>query len=113
MVWLYSTASLAAWLLVASAVPAPAPSDTETVEVAKYDGSTQCQEGSGIPSSKMQLSLTDQGIEVVSSRRGHDCLMRTQVCGQKTGAINIYRIKKDQLDAAISLGFRQVSDFCK
>ncbi len=106
-------AGLTGWLLVAGAASPSEPADRETVEVAKYDGSIQCQEGSGIPLSKMQRSLTDEGIEVVSSRRGHDCLMRTQVCGQTTGVINVYRIKKGQLDAAMSLGFRPASDFCK
>lgn len=101
MVWLCSSASLAV------------PSDTDTVEVAKHDRAIQCQEDSGIPFSKMQRSLTDESIEVFSSRRGHDCLRRTQVCGQTTGSINVYRIKSDQLKSAMSLGFKPASDLCK
>jgi hypothetical protein len=113
MMWMCSSASLAAWLLIAGAVPDPALSDTETVEVARYDGSLQCEEGSGISLTKMQQDLTDQGIEVFSSRRSRDCLMRTQVCGQKTGMINVYRIKKDRLDVSVSFGFRPLADFCE
>src|SRR6266576_2189280 len=111
--WLISTPSLAAWLLVAGGVSTPVPPDTGTVEVAKYDGSVQCEEGSGISLSKMQCDLTDKGIKVLSSRRGHDCLMRAQVCGQPTGVLNVYQIRKNDLDAAKVLGFQPVTDFCK
>ena len=110
MAWSYITTSLAALLLIASVLPAPVPPDTETVEVAKYDGSIQCKEGSGIALSEMQLTLSNEGIEVFSSRRSHDCLLRTQVCGQSTGFINVYRIKSEQLMAAMSLGFTPFSD---
>ena len=111
--WLICTTSLSVWLLVAGAVSTPLPPDTETVEVARYDGSIQCEEGSGISLSKMRSDLTDKGIKVLSSRRGHDCLMRAQVCGQPTGALNAYQMRKNDLDAAKMLGFQPLTDFCK
>jgi hypothetical protein len=110
--WLICTTSLVAWLLVAGAVSAPVP-DTETIEVAKYDGSVQCEEGSGISLTKKQSYLTDKGIKVLASRRVHDCLMRAQVCGQPTSVLNVYQIRKNDLDAAKMLGFQPVADFCK
>jgi len=113
MVWWCSTASLAAWLLISGAASSPVQSGIETVDVAKPDGSLQCQEGSGILSSKMQNSLTDKRIEVFSSRRSHDCLMRAQVCGQPTGALNVYQIKKNDLDSAKALGFSPLTNFCE
>jgi len=109
IVW-YIAASLAGWLLVTGALPALEPSDTEMIEVAKSDGSIQCKEDSGISLSEMQLTLTNEGIEIISSRRSHDCLFRASVCGQTTGSVNVYRIKKDKFVAARSLGFSPFRD---
>lgn len=78
----------------------------EQVEVYRPDGSVQCEPGGAIPLARMRETLTDVGIVVHAERKADDGLMRPAVCGASTGAINVYSIDADQLDAAIAQGFR-------
>jgi hypothetical protein len=78
----------------------------EQIEVYRPDGSVQCEPGGAISLEQMRTTLTDAGIVVHSQRKADDGLMRPAVCGAGTGAINVYSIDTDQLDAAIAQGFR-------
>lgn len=83
--------------------------DPETyLKVFKYDGSIQC-ESAGIPLVTMALQLTNAGIDIICSQKGHDGLGRIASCGIDTGNINIYTIHSaNQVDAEI-IGFSPVS----
>ncbi len=74
------------------------------VEVFKYDGSVQCEEGA-IPVELMMEELTRAGIEVLSWRKDHDGLVRTAVCGNPTGRVNVYGIAAADGRKALELGF--------
>lgn len=78
-----------------------------TVEIYKHDGSIQCQPSSEVPLSVMAQELTRNGIEIISSRRSHDGLMRPAVCGAGTGSINVYEISGTHLEQALRFGFHQ------
>lgn len=78
---------------------------TQRVFVHKPDGTLQCGMGSKIELAQMRKDLGS--IEVFSSANKHDGMMRIQVCGQPTGNSNVYEIKKDDLEAALKLGFKQ------
>jgi len=78
---------------------------TRTVEIYQSDGSRQCEPESGALLSEMEKILTEAGIAVLSSRRGHDCFIRPALCGSGTSAINVYEIEEGQLAAAKELGF--------
>jgi hypothetical protein len=78
----------------------------EQIEVYRPDGSLQCEPGGAIPLEQMRNTLTDADIVVHSERKADDGLMRPAVCGAGTGAINVYSIDADRLDAAIAQGFR-------
>lgn len=96
---------IAACLLMACIPQHQVKAVTGAVEIYKPDGSRQCEPDSGTPLSEMEKILTDAGIEVLSSRRDHDCLFRPALCGTATGAINIYEISRDQLPEAQALDF--------
>ena len=78
-------------------------------KVFKYDGSVQC-ESKGIPLDTMVMVLSNAGIDVVCSQKGHDGLARTAVCGAETGNINIFQIKGSDLSKAEELGFRSIEE---
>lgn len=77
----------------------------DRVRVFKYDGSLQCKMGQPIAAAEMQKELGS--IKVYSSDNKADGLMRIQVCGAPTGRANIYEIDRNQLEAAIKLGFKE------
>lgn len=83
-------------------------SDSSFVKVYKSDGSIQC-ESSGAPLEVMVLELSNAGIDVICSQKGHDGLARIAVCGAPTGNLNIYRIQARNLKDAESLGFESVA----
>jgi hypothetical protein len=80
--------------------------DDTTAQVFMYDGTLQCGMGEEIPLEQMAEALRTKGIEVIESRKGTDGLMHISVCGASTGAINVFTINRDDLDAARELGFR-------
>jgi|GEM_PF-436638 len=77
----------------------------DRVRVFKYDGSLQCKMGKPIEIAEMQKELGN--IRVYSTDNKADGLMRIQVCGAPTGRANIYEIDRNQLEAAIKLGFKE------
>ena len=46
-----------------------------------------------------------KGVEILSSEKGHDGLMRASRCGNSTGKINIYEIRQQDLSKAQKAGF--------
>ena len=77
-----------------------------SVEIYHYDGSLQCEPGSGTSLEEMGKTLESAGIEIISSRTGHDGRMYPAVCGAGTGRINIYEINAQQLKQAEALKFK-------
>ena len=77
------------------------------IKVYKHDGSVQCGY-TGVELDAMALELTNAGIDVVCSQKGHDGLMRTAVCGTDTGKLNIYTIEEKHLPEAVAIGFKSV-----
>lgn len=77
-----------------------------TAEIFMYDGILQCGLGEEISVQQMADGLGARGIEVLESRKGTDGLMHIAVCGASTGSINIFTIKRKDLDAARELGFK-------
>jgi stress response protein SCP2 len=102
------TALLATAAITQAAEPAARSTATngEQIEVYRPDGSVQCEPGGAIPLEQMRKTLTDADIVVHSQRKANDGLMRPAVCGAGTGAINVFSIDAEQLDAAIAQGFR-------
>ena len=102
------TALLATTPIAQAAEPTAGSSPTidEQIEVYRPDGSVQCEPDGAIPLEQMRKTLTNAGIAVHSERKADDGLMRPAVCGAGTGAINVYSIDADRLDAAIAQGFR-------
>jgi hypothetical protein len=58
----------------------------------------------------MELELKTAGIKVFSRRKGYDGREGIAICGSPTGQINIYEIASGDLSAAVSLGFKQLSE---
>jgi hypothetical protein len=80
--------------------------DDPAQEVYMYDGTLQCGAGEEIPLEKMADALEAQGIRVLGKRKGKDGLKHIAVCGASTGAINVFTIKREDLEAARELGFK-------
>ena len=80
--------------------------DEDTLEVYMYDGTLQCGMGEEIPPEQMADALRAAGIKVLDSRKDSDGLAHIAVCGASTGAINVFRIEREGLEAARDLGFR-------
>lgn len=98
-------------LLLAWAVSGCQHDDSSSffIKVYKHDGSIQC--GSrGVPLEDMMLELTNIGVDVVCSQKGHDGKFRATVCGIDTGYINIYKINFVNLQDAEFFGFESVAN---
>ncbi len=80
--------------------------ETPTLMVFNYDGSRQCEPGSGTALDVMANQLTRAGVRVISARKGNDGRMHPMVCGGNTGVINIFEIKEQDIETARSLGFK-------
>lgn len=79
--------------------------DRPEVEVYKYDGSLQCGRGKEISPEVMARELTENGVEVKSSRKGSDGRMHIAMCGASNGRLNVYTIPAESLPRARELGF--------
>ena len=74
------------------------------VIIAKADGSLQCEPNSGLALSQMaeeQLA----NIEIISSLKQSDGLVRIRLCGEETGVLNTYKIHGKDLVKAQKAGF--------
>ena len=85
------------------------PPVQNTEQVYKYDGSVQCG-WEGVPPEVMEEELTEAGIDVLAFRKDHDGRGYAAVCGNGTGRINVYEIRKTDVIRALELGFHLLSD---
>ncbi len=78
--------------------------DQKTIKIYKFDGSIQCEPGTGRTLSNTQSEL--EGIKIYSAKSAHDGVMRTQVCGNVTGQCHVFEISESDLVHAQKLGFK-------
>lgn len=79
------------------------------VKVFKYSERLQCEPDSGISLEDMQMELVDAGIDVLCAQIGNDLLAYSALCGESTGDINVYEIRRVNFEDALALGFLDVS----
>jgi len=75
-----------------------------SIRVAKSDGSQQCGMRTGISLESMAKKELP-GVNIISSEKKHDGLMRIQSCGAGTGMMNAYEIRHQDLRKAQKSGF--------
>lgn len=80
-----------------------------TVEIFKYVGSKQCQ-GGGINLDAMADQLMNAGIVPISLACGSDGLTRSSQCGSDDGNINIFEISTTNLNGALFMGYKRLTD---
>lgn len=105
----YNNISLST-LLVCGLLSACGGNSGGDIKVYKYDESVQCDESSGIPLATMQQELVGAGIDVLCAQKGNDGQDRAAICGMGTGNINVYQIRRANLDAAEDLGFADTDE---
>jgi len=79
--------------------------DGPSIEVAKYDGSLQCEMGRPVSLDEMEKELRAANIAIEAKAKKADGIQHLQMCGASTGTMNVYRIKASDLDKARALGF--------
>lgn len=80
-----------------------------SLKIGKLDGSQQCGMKAGITLADMAESEL-KGVQILSSEKRHDGLMRIQSCGAPTGMLNVYEIRHQDLRKAQSAGFSLVKE---
>lgn len=75
-----------------------------SITVAKPDGSRQCGVKMGEKLEDMASELLN-GVEILSSEKKSDGLLRIQSCGAETGMLNTYTIRHQDLRKAQMSGF--------
>ena len=76
-----------------------------SIEVAKYDGSLQCEMGSPVSLDEMEKALRAANIAVQAKAKKADGIQHPQMCGASTGRMNVYRINTSDWEKARVLGF--------
>jgi hypothetical protein len=76
-----------------------------SIEVAKYDGSLQCEMGSPVSLDEMEKELRAATIAVQAKAKKADGIQHLQMCGASTGTMNVYRINSSDWEKARVLGF--------
>ena len=76
-----------------------------SLEVAKYDGSLQCEMGQPVSLDHMEKELQAASIPVEAKAKKADGIQHPRMCGASTGTMNVYRIKTSDLEKARALGF--------
>ena len=79
--------------------------DSPSIEVAKYDGSLQCEMGQPVSLEHMEKELRAASIAVEAMAKKLDGIQHPRMCGASTGAMNVYRIKTSDVEKARALGF--------
>jgi len=87
----------------------PEPAPVSYVDVYKYQGSRQCENG-GVSLAEMQRELQAANIPVSNSSCGMDGRMYPAFCGGADGKINVFSIPSDAVNAARSYGYFLFSD---
>ncbi len=80
-----------------------------SLRVGKADGSQQCGMRAGRSLDDMAKEEL-QGVEIISSEKRNDGLMRIQSCGAATGMLNTYKIRHQDLIRAQKAGFTVVKE---
>ena len=75
------------------------------IEVAKYDGSLQCEMGRPVSLVEMEKELRAANIAVQAKAKKADGIQHPQMCGASTGTMNVYRINTSDWEKARVLGF--------
>ena len=76
-----------------------------SIEVAKYDGSLQCEMGRPVSLDEMEKELGAANIAVQAKAKKADGIQHPRMCGASTGTMNVYRINPSDLEKARALGF--------
>jgi hypothetical protein len=76
-----------------------------SIEVAKYDGSLQCEMGRPVSLNEMEKELRAANIAVQAKAKKADGIQHPQICGASTGKMNVYRINTSDWEKARVLGF--------
>jgi hypothetical protein len=76
-----------------------------SIEVAKYDGSLQCEMGRPVSLDEMEKELHAANIAVRGKAKKADGIQHPRMCGASTGTMNVYRIKTSDLEKARVVGF--------
>ncbi|PYQ09429.1 MAG: hypothetical protein DMH00_13040, partial [Acidobacteria bacterium] len=76
-----------------------------SIEVAKYDGSLQCEMGRPVSLDEMEKELRAANIAVQAKAKKADGIQHPQMCGASTGTMNVYRINTSDWEKARVLGF--------
>jgi hypothetical protein len=79
--------------------------DGPSIEVAKYDGSLQCEMGRPVSLEEMEKELRAASIAVEAKAKKADGIQHLRMCGASTGTMNVYRIKTVDWEKARALGF--------
>ena len=79
-----------------------------SLEVAKYDGSLQCEMGQPVSLDHMEKELRAANIAVESRAKKADGIQHPRMCGASTGTMNVYRIKYVRLGEGSSIGLCSV-----
>src|SRR6266853_1340454 len=79
--------------------------DGPSIEVAKYDGSLQCEMGRPVSLDDMEKELRVANIAVQAKAKKADGIKHPQMCGASTGSMNVYRITTSYWEKARGLGF--------
>ena len=81
--------------------------NSSTIWVSRKDGATSCGIKKGQTLEEGADELKQNGVRVLSSRKGSDGKMHAQSCGMPMGTTNAYQIFRDDLVKAVSLGFQE------
>ncbi len=76
-----------------------------SIEVAKYDGSLQCEMGRPVSLDEMEKELRAANVAVQAKAKKADGIQHPQMCGASTGTMNVYRINTSDWEKARVLGF--------
>jgi hypothetical protein len=76
-----------------------------SIEVAKYDGSLQCEMSRPVSLEDMEKELRAANIAVQAKAKKADGIQHPQMCGASTGTMNVYRINTSDWEKARVLGF--------
>ena len=76
-----------------------------SIEVAKYDGSLQCEMGRPVSLDEMEKELRAANIAIQAKAKKADGIRHPQMCGASTGTMNVYRINTSDWEKARVLGF--------
>ena len=79
--------------------------DDPSIDVAKYDGSLQCEMGQPVSLDQMEKELRAANIAVGARAKKADGIQHPRMCGASTGTMNVYRINTSDLEKARALGF--------